>query len=279
MFPKNRSPSRVRAAAAERAGAPDDRREVDFRTPINLTLALALAALLGACARVGDFDRPNPSYFHDSILPVVGAYAAQHRGEPVSSAPWTDDERTLRDLAYAIIAPPITRQKWLLTLTDLRQSRVLPNDHPPFEVEKYASTLIDVPYRSATARYSRLVDDIRADSVRITPFFTVAKRVVDMDTARERSLTGVAALTPQEREIALARIAENRMVIGWVYRRLGERAHGYRFALERLFLKTPAPAAVDAERALRAYEERLARIPVLTGPALVAVDGPQIFKD
>lgn len=248
-------------------------------TPIRLTLALLFAALAGGCARVGDFDRPNPSYFHDALLPGVGAYAAQHRGEPVSSAPLTDDERTLRDLAYAIIAPPVTRQVWLVSITDLRQSRVLPNDQPPFEVEKYASTILDVPYRSATARYARLVEDIRADSIRVTPFFNVARRVVEMDTARERSLAGVGGLKPPEREIAMARIAENRMLIGWVFRRFGERCQGYRYALERLFLKTPAPAAVDAERALRAYEERLAKIPVLTATAFYPANGPQYFKD
>ncbi len=249
------------------------------KPPIGLTVALLSAALVGGCARVGDFDRPNRSYFHDSLLPVVGAYAAQRRGEPVSDAPLTDDERTLRDLAYAIIAPPVTRQKWLVTVTDLRQSRVLPNNQPPFEIEKYASSLLDVPYRSATARYSRLIDDIRADSVRVTPFFNVAKRVMDMDAARERSLSGFVALSAYEREMAMARIAENRMLIGWVFRRLGERVRGYRFALERLFIKTPAPAAVEAERALRMYEERLARIPVLSAPPVQTADGPQYFKD
>lgn len=238
-----------------------------------------LAVLVGACARVGDFERPVPSYFHDEILPVAGAYAAQHRGEPVSRAPFTDDERTLRDLAYAIIAPPITKQKWLVTITDLRQSRMLPNNEPPFDIEKYADTLIETPYRSATARYSRLIDDIRADSIRVTPFFSVARRVVEMDTARERSLAGVGRLTAQERETAMARVAENRMLIGWVYRRLGERTRAYKFALERLFLKVPAPAAVDAERALRAHEERLARIPVLSAAtAYVRPDG-NVYKD
>lgn len=250
-----------------------------FGTSIAVLAALFTAALVGGCARIGDFERPNPSYFHDEILPVVGAYAAQNRAEPVSSAPLTDDERTLRDFAYGIIAPPITRQKWLVTITDLRHSRMLPNNEPPFDVEKYATTILDTPYRSATARYARLVEDIRADSVRITPFFNVAKRVVEMDTARERSLVGVTRLTAAEREIAMARIAENRMLIGWVFRRFGERSRGYRYALERLFLKTPAPAAVDAERALRAHEDRLSRIPVLTATAFYPTSGPQYFKD
>ena len=238
-----------------------------------------LAALAGGCARVGDFERPVPSYFHEEMLPVVGAYAAQHRGEPVSRAPFTDDERMLRDLAYAIIAPPITKQKWLVTITDLRQSRMVPNNEPPFHVEKYADTLIETPFRSATGRYSRLIDDIRADSLRVTPFFTVARRVVEMDTARERSLAGVSRLTAPERETAMARIAENRMLIGWVYRRLGERSRGYKFALERLFVKVPAPAAVDAERALRAYDERLARIPVLSAATAYFPASDEVYKD
>jgi hypothetical protein len=262
------------------AGARNARREVQFSYLIRILLALAAAAVVSGCARIGDFERPHASYFHDEVLPVVGAYAAQHRGEPVSSAPLTDDERTLRDLAYGIIAPPVTRQKWLVTVTDLRQSRLIPNNEPSFDVEKYASSIIDTPYRSATARYSRLIDDIRADSLRVTPFFVVAKRVVEMDTARERSLTGISRLSPAEREIAMARVAENRMLIGWVYRRLGERARGYKFALERLFIKTPAPAGVDAERALRAYEERLAKIPVLNAAvAYYPANRPEIVKD
>jgi hypothetical protein len=251
---------------------------VDFGLPVRVLPALLLAALTLGCARVGDFERPNASLFHDDVLPVVGAYAAQRRGEPVSPAPITDDERALRDLAYAIIAPPITRQKWLLTITDLRTSRVIPNNEPPFDLEKYAAVLISTPYRSATARYSRLIDDIRADCLRVGPFFNVAKRVVEIDTARERSLAGVRRLLEGEREIAMARVAENRMIIGWVYRRFGERMKGYRFALERLFLSQPAPAAVDAERALRGCEERLARIPVLSATAFFPTNG-DVYKD
>ncbi len=265
--------------AAGNAGAPSVRREVRLAPSIRVSAALLLCVLAAGCARVGDFDRPNPSYFHDEVLPVVGAYAAQHRGEPVSGAPLTDDERTLRDLAYAIIAPPVTKQKWFVTITDLRQSRLVANDEPPYDIEKYAATIIDTPYRSATARYSRLIDDMRADSLRITPFFAVAQRIVEMDTARERSLGRVTRLSAAEREIAMARIAENRMLIGWVYRRLGERSRGYKYALERLFLKAPAPAAVDAERALRAFDERLAKIPVLTTVAYRPPSGPEYFKD
>jgi len=262
------------------AGVPSVRRDVRLSAPTRLVAALFLTAMAAGCARIGDFERPVPSYFHDEILPVTGAYAAQYRGEPVSAAPLTDEERMLRDLAYGIIAPPVTKQKWFVSVTDLQQSRMLPNNDPQFDVEKYASVLLETPYRSATARYSRLIDDIRADSLRVGPFFSVARRVLDMDTARERSLAGVSRLTPVERETAMARIAENRMLIGWVFRRFGERHRSYKYALERLFLKTPAPVGVDAERALRAYDDRLAKIPVLsTTTAYFPTNGPQVFKD
>lgn len=250
--------------------------------PLFRFLILFLAAALAAgCARLGDFDRPNASFFHDEALPVVGLFRASNRGEPVSLAPLTDDEQALRDLAYGIISPPVAKQKWFLSITDLKTSRVYPNNDPQFEVEKYADTLIGTPYRSSTARYARLVEDIRVDSVRIAPFFIVAKRVVDMDTARERSLAGVTRLSGRERETAMARIAENRMVIGWVYRRFGERSLAYRYALERLFITQPAPAAVDAERALRALDERLTKIPVLSTEVALAPPprNGQIVKD
>lgn len=251
---------------------------MDATSPTRIFLALFLAAQTFGCARIGDFERPYPSVFHDDVLPVVGAYAAQRRGEPVSPASITDDERSLRDLAYGIIAPPITRQQWLLSITDLRVTRMIPNNQPSFDVEKYTGVLINTSYRSATARYSRLVDDVRADCLRVGPFFAVAQRVVDMDTARERSLAGVTRLLPEEREIAMARVAENRMIIAWVYRRFGERMKGYRFALERLFLSQPAPAAVDAERALKGCEERLAKIPVLSATAYFPTNG-DVYKD
>jgi hypothetical protein len=265
--------------AAGRAGARSARREVRLGFSIRIICALFFAALAAGCARIGDFERPMPSVVHDELLPVVGSYAAQLRDEPVSRAPLTDEERTLRDLAYAIIAPPITKQKWLLTIADMRVSRMVANNDS-FNSEKYTATLLDSSYRSAAARYSRLLDDIRADSLRVTPFFSVARRVVDMDIARERSLVGVSALTPEERETAMARVAENRMLIAWVHRRFGERSQGYQYALERLFLKMPAPAAVDVERALRVHNDRLARIPVLnSATAYYPTNGPRYFKD
>jgi hypothetical protein len=235
-------------------------------------LALVLPLLAGGCASpMGDFERPGTSYMNDEVFPRVGAYNAGRRGEPVSFAPLTNEERDLQNQAYAILMPALPRSEWDRSYAEMRRTRLIPNDAPYFNARAYADALMDTHYRSSTARYSRLIDDIRSDLTRVGPFYASARRVVDMDTVRERSLGRLSSVTPVDHENAMARIAENRMLIGWVYRRLGERFLGYRIALEQLVVATPAPAAVDAERALKSLEERLAMIPVLSEPAGVPV--------
>ena len=240
---------------------------------ILFTLVSFLAA--GCAAPLGDFNQPRPSVINDKILPSVGSFAAASRGEPVSRYPLTDDERELRNLAYAILMPPLERREWERSFAEMRRTRIFANNVPHFDSLAYADNLIESPHRSSTARYARVIEDIRADASRAGPFFDAARRVVAMDEIREKSLPRAASLTPGEFEDAMARIAENRMLIGWVYRRFGERMAGYRLALERLVVATPAPAAVGAERALRALEDRLARIPVVTRTAEAAVPPPR----
>ncbi len=225
----------------------------------------------GCASPLGDFDRPSPSYMNDTAMPRAGMHLAARRGEPVSFAPNTNEEIQLQNHSYAILMPGVDRGEWARMLAELRRTRLIPNDAPYFDARAYADNLLDTHYRSSTARYSKLIDDIRTDLGRVGPFFGAARRVVDMDTIRERSLARLSSVTPTDHENAMARIVENRMLIGWVYRRLGERYAGYRIALEQLVVATPAPAAVDAERALKSLEERLAMIPVLTQPAGVPV--------
>jgi hypothetical protein len=235
-------------------------------------LALVLPLLAGGCASpIGDFGRPSTSFMNDEVFPRIGKHSAAERGEPVSHAPHTNEERDLQNQAYAILMPALPRSEWDRAFAEMRRTRIIPNDAPYFDSRAYADNLLDTHYRSSTARYSKLIDDVRSDLSRVGPFYAAARRVVDMDTVRERSLAKLSSVTPTDQENAMARIAENRMLIGWVYRRLGERFTGYRIALEQLVVATPAPAAVDAERAIKSLEERLAMIPVLTVPAGVPV--------
>jgi hypothetical protein len=139
----------------------------------------------------------------------------------------------------------------------------------PFDVQRYAEHLLAKPYRSSSARYARLIDDIRADAVRVTPFFSMANRVLEYDAVRARSFQFVSRLPGETFDLARARIAENRGLIDRVYDRFRRHIVSYRYALENLLLLTPSPYAVEAERALHALEERLMRmtssVPVAAG--------------
>jgi nitrate reductase assembly molybdenum cofactor insertion protein NarJ len=211
--------------------------------------------LLAGCGAKSDFGRVRPSLLNDDTHAWVGAAAA--RG-PASNLTWshqlTDEERALRDLAYPLIEPPYERNKWYSAIGELGAgSRPWP--YP--DRSAYASRLFITAYRSQTARYNRLIEDIRNDVMRLDPFFNSAHYVVDMDRRREKSLAYVTRLTAEERDNTLQRIAENRNIVRWVRESLQERAQSYRIALERMVIAAPSPVAVEAERALTLLQQRI----------------------
>lgn len=219
-----------------------------------LTLAAGLG-LLSGCGANSDFGRVRPSLVNDDTHAWVGPAAA--RG-PATNLAWrhqlTDEERTLRDLAYPLIEPPYERNKWYSAIGEVGAgSRPWP--YP--DRSAYASRLFTTAYRSQTARYNRLIEDIRNDVMRVDPFFRSARYVVDMDRRREKSLAHVTSLTVEERDNTLQRIAENRNIVRWVQESLQERAESYRIALERMVIAAPSPVAVEAERALTLLQQRI----------------------
>ena len=220
--------------------------------------ALALSLLVAGCAN-GDFGRVKPSLVTDNIHRWLGP-AATVRAEPrafaaaASQFPLTDDERELRDLAYPLIEPLYDRQQWYSIVGEYGITRIFIRDWDRFDAGVYASLLLDRPYRSSAARYARLIDDIRNDIVRIDPFFSSARRVVDLDRKREKSLLYVSTLGNSEHANAVARINENVLIVGWVQHSLRQRAKCYHFVLERLVIALPSPAAVEAERVLQQLE-------------------------
>jgi hypothetical protein len=207
------------------------------------------------CGARGRFRRPRACVFNDNVL--VGNTAAWIRGEPVSAAPFTDDERQLRDIAYAILMPPDERQTWERMLAEWHRTRLMPEHRTNPNPADYADLLLRTSYRSLTARHAKLIEDIRADSTRPAPFFTVAARVEEMDAVREKSIAQMWHVSPDEREHASIRIAENRMIVDWVQRRFMESLAGYQLPLDRLVVATPAPAAIEAERALAVLAQRI----------------------
>jgi len=220
-------------------------------------LSLAALALLAGCSANGDFGEIRPTLVRDDMHDWVGHTATAPRRGDASSFQLTDDERALRDLAYPLIEPPYDRQRWYSLAGEYgmfqngRRARL--------SREAYANHLLSEAYRSPSARYEKLTDDIRDDTTRLPQFFETAGRVVDMDGKRRKSLAYISGLTEGERLNARRRIEENARIVGMVRASLAERASAYRFALERLVVSTPSPQAVEVERALNQLQAEIAR--------------------
>jgi hypothetical protein len=69
-------------------------------------------------------------------------------------------------------------------------------------VRSYANFLIERPYRSSAARYAQLIDDIRADALRVAPFFSMANRVLEADAVRQKSFQFVSRLPGEKFDLA-----------------------------------------------------------------------------
>lgn len=234
------APARVSAAARARA-----------------VLAVVSVCLAG-CVTNGDFGRVRPSLVSDDIHAWMGPEVTAGVGERASRYDLTDDERLLRDLAYPLIEPPYERQRWLSVLNEYGFTRSWASDRALLGRAAYGRRLLDGDFRSASTRYAQLNDDIRNDVVRIPPFIGVANRVGDMDRKREKSLAFVSGLTIDEERNALARNRENALIVAWVCRSLGERVASYQYALERLVIATPSPAALQDERSLTLLRSHVA---------------------
>jgi hypothetical protein len=239
-------------------------------------IAALLCVALPGCSSIGDFGRLKPSLVSDDIHAWVGQEAAARAGAPISAANLTDDERTLRDLAFPLIEPPYDRQRWNAVVyeygLDRKFRRELWIDDPTL----YYAHLQGAAVRSPAVRYSRLSDDIRDDIVRIDPFFAIARRVIDLDRRRQASMQAVADLSPAEALDAQARIGENALVIAWVQHALVERCASYRFALEHLAVVEPDAAAADVDRVLTQLQQKTAANNLVVAPHFAAEPEPAV---
>ncbi|MGA2891521.1 MAG: hypothetical protein ABSE22_01545 [Xanthobacteraceae bacterium] len=230
---------------------------------------LALASLPG-CSSIGDFGRLSDALVTDDIHAWVGEEAAVHAGVPISADNLTDDERTLRDLAFPLIEPPYDRQRWDAVVYESGTKKSFQRELAAFDPTAYYRHLQGELLRSSAARYNQLIDDMRNDIVRIEPFFMTARRVVDLDRRREASMAQIGSLTPAERVNARARIGENSLTIAWVGKSLEQRCASYRFALEHLAVAEPQPFAADADRVLTELQQQIAANPVVVASPQVA---------
>lgn len=230
-------------------------------------LALSTLAVLTGCGVNGDFGEVRPSLVRDDIHDWLSNETTAGRRAWPSSFELTDDERALRDLGYPLIEAPYNRQQWYSVAGEYG---IIGSDHRTgFDRAAYANHLLSSRYRSPSARYAQLTDDIRNDSTRIPQFFETAGRVLDIDEKRRKSLSYVSSLSAAERKNTLRRIQENALIVSMVRRNLAQRASSYRFALERLVIATPSPQAVEAERSLNRLQAEIARYRTHTPPTWV----------
>ena len=236
--------------------SPHARHRCDLTPPSVLSAVLALLILPG-CSSTGDFGRLSDSLVTDDIHAWVGQEAAARAGAPVSADNLTEDERTLRDLAFPLIEPPYDRQRWDAIVYEHGTKPSFQHQLWAFDPTAYYRHLQGELLRSSAARYNQLIDDIRNDIVRIDPFFMTARRVVDLDRRRQASLAQIAGLTPGDRLNAQARIGENSLTVAWVSNSLNQRCAGYRFALEHLAVAEPQSAAAEADLVLTQLQQQI----------------------
>jgi hypothetical protein len=216
-------------------------------------LVLIGAAVLGGCANY-DFGEVHPVLVTDGIHDWIGRDAGAPKRIPPSRFEYTDDERTLRDLAYPLIEPPFDRQQWYAVAGEYGLYRTNSADY-----RKYSQRLESLWSRSPSSRYSQLIDDIRNDIARLSQFFETATRVVDIDQKRQKSMGFVSGLSKKEHENAVRRMRENAHVIAIVQQNLADRVASYHFALERLVIITPSPQAIEAERSITLLQNHIVR--------------------
>jgi hypothetical protein len=219
-----------------------------------LIFPIALFAL-GGCAG-GDLGRTRSSTLNDDMHRWIGAEAVNSTGKRASQFQLTDNERLLRNLAYPFIEPPHSRPAWKTVFGDYATMPSPWRQDVVFDRTAYGRRLIDEPHRSHTSRYAQLMEDVRDDLTRFDPFFAAAAVVADLDGKRGQALTLVSALERPERDDAIARMKENRLIVEWVQQCLQQRVASYRWALERLVIHAPDDAAADADRLIAQLSAR-----------------------
>ena len=282
-MPRRPNPTRIRrrkTAAVDGQGDAErlcvmssrDRCRRETKPPSAVFVAVFALVALSGCSSIGDFGGLSDPRVTDDIHAWVGEEAAARAGAPISAYNLTDDERTLRDLAFPLIEPAYDRQRWDAVVYEYGTKKSFQRELWAFDQTAYYRHLQGELLRSSAARYNQLIDDIRNDIVRIEPFFMSARNVVDLDRRRQASMEHIASLSPAERVNAVARIGENSLVIAWVRNSLDQRCASYRFALEHLAVAEPLPAAADADRLLTQLQQQIEANPVVVAaPRLVPV--------
>jgi hypothetical protein len=237
-----------------------------IRPFVSAVLLALLGATLVACSG-GDFGRTRADMRSDDMHRWLGTEVTSSVGLQPSQFQLTDEERQLRDLAYPMIEPPLSRPAWKSVFGDYQALPSPWRQKVVFDRTMYGRTLIDEPHRSHSSRYAQLIEDVRNDISRFEPFFASAIRVIDLDRKRNASMARVSGLSPRETADAVGRMQENSLIIQWVQQSLEQRVSSYRWALERLVIQAPDGMAADADRLIGELAAQTANPPVAAQPA------------
>lgn len=244
------------------------------RRDAKLPLTVLVLLLLAGCTSLGDLGRLQDVYVTDDIHAWVGQEAATRAGAPVSLNQLTENERTLRDLAFALIEPPYDRNRWDAVLYEYGLKHEFQHDLWVVDPTAYYRYLTAAGDRSTMARYNKLIDDIHNDVVRIGPFFDLAHRVVDLDQRRQTSMDYLPDVGPPDRLDAVARVGENTLTIAWVQNSLAQRCAGYRFALNHLAVAEPDNVAAQADLALNQLQQQIVSNQLVQPPHFAGIAAP-----
>src|ERR1700752_3663724 len=228
---------------------------------------LLIGSVLAGCSG-GDFFRTRQDMRRDGMHRWMGAAVPGSVGVTPSQFQLTHNERLLRDLAYPLVEPPLSRPAWKSVWGDYKPLPSPWRQNVIFARPMYGRNLIDEPHRSHTSRYSVLIDDVRNDITRFEPFYSTAARVIELDRKRNASLKLVSELSPRENADAIARMEENVLIVQWVQQCLERRISSYRWALERLVIQAPDNMASDADRLIGELAAQAAHPPVLGQPVV-----------
>ncbi len=235
--------------------------------PAPMILVVLFGITLAGCSG-GDFGRVRQDVRNDDMHRWMGAEATGSIGRPSSRFQLTEPERMLRDLAYPLVEPPLSRPAWKSVFGNYEPFAPPWRQKPAFDRSAYGRQLIDEPHRSHASRYAQLMDDVRNDITRFDPFFNTARQVFDLDGKRNASLKFVPDLSPRERTDAVARMEENTLIVQWVQQCLEQRVASYRWALERLVIHAPDGVAADADRLIGQLAALAANPPVTATPVV-----------
>ncbi len=221
----------------------------------SIAAAIGLCLLLGACARpVGDFERAEPSYVNDTVMPAVGTVRAALMGEPVSGFNRADEETLMADRIWRFMVASHAHDWFYDVAAELKRTRIATSSGAEFKVDRYYNWLHSTAYRSASVRYATVLDDVRADIGTLPDTFAAICAVEEIERERAVSASQIAGIGLRAEPDTAARKSENHVQIGMFVHALRYRYDSYNFALDHLLVETPHQEARDVDAALHQLE-------------------------